>query len=150
MTTPEQKPWTRPEDNNWTPEDVAQEIGKNLRIGGINFKISGLLASKGNALFGDPDDQIIIPITTGMKQVFGVDRLNQIYAQTARAEDATKAAAEIEEALRKAHKLTNSEESDFQVRTQQEFMELQDASSQTLTFLLTGIAAVALAWATRT
>ncbi len=119
-------------------------IGRNLRIGGINFKITGLLASKGNALFGDPDDQIVIPITTGMNQVFGVDRLNQIYAQTARAEDATRAAAEIEEVLRKAHKLTNSEESDFQVRTQQEFMELQDASSQTLTFLLTGIAAVAL------
>lgn len=119
-------------------------IGKTLRIGGINFKILGLLASKGNALFGDPDDQIVIPITTGMKQVFGVDRLNQILAQTAQADDATRASADIGEALRKAHKLTNSQDDDFQVRTQQEFMELQDQSSQTLTFLLTGIAAVAL------
>ncbi len=104
----------------------------------------GLLKLKGSALFGDPDDQILIPISTGMKQVFGVDNLNQIYAQTAKAEDATTAAAEIETALRKSHKLTASEDSDFSVRTQQEFMQIQDASSQTLTFLLTGIAAVAL------
>src|SRR5688500_3181793 len=63
-------------------------IGKSLRIGGINFKIVGLLALKGSALFGDPDDQIVIPVTTGMKQVFGQDYLSNIYAQTAKAEDA--------------------------------------------------------------
>jgi putative ABC transport system permease protein len=119
-------------------------IGKSLRIKGINFKIIGLLALKGSALFGDPDDQIVIPVTTGMKQVFGVDSVSQIYAQTARAEEADKAAAEIEDALRKSHKLAASAESDFSVRTQQEFMQLGDQSSQTLTFLLTGIAAVAL------
>jgi putative ABC transport system permease protein len=119
-------------------------IGKSLRIKGINFKIIGLLALKGSALFGDPDDQIVIPVTTGMKQVFGVDSVSQIYAQTAKAEQATKASGEIEEALRKSHKLLPSAENDFSVRTQQEFMQLGDQSSQTLTFLLTGIAAVAL------
>jgi len=124
-------------------EGVAP-VGKSLRIQGINFQIVGLLAVKGSAMFGDPDDQIVIPITTGMKQVFGVDNISNIYAQTAKAEDATAASAQIEESLRKSHKLKATEESDFSVRTQQEFMEIQDASSQTLTFLLTGIAGVAL------
>jgi len=119
-------------------------IGKSLRIKGINFKIIGLLASKGSAMFGDPDDQIVIPVSTGMKQVFGATSLSQIYAQTAKAEDATRASQEIENAIRKSHKLTGSEDSDFSVRTQAEFMQIQDQSSQTLTFLLTGIAAVAL------
>lgn len=119
-------------------------IGKSLRIKGINFRIVGLLASKGSALFGDPDDQIVIPISTGMKQVFGVDSLSNIYAQTAKAEEATRAADEITAALRKTHKLSANQEPDFNVRTQQEFMQIQDQSSQTLTFLLTGIAAVAL------
>jgi putative ABC transport system permease protein len=130
-----------------TAEDLfgdSTPIGKSLRIGGINFRIVGLLALKGTAIFGNPDDQIVIPVTTGMKQVFGVDYLSNIYAQTAQAEQATKAAAEIEDALTKAHKILPGEESDFSVRTQQEFMEIQDQSSQTLTFLLTGIAAVAL------
>jgi putative ABC transport system permease protein len=68
-------------------------IGKSLRIKGINFRIIGLLALKGSALFGDPDDQIVIPVTTGMKQVFGVDSVSQIYAQTAKADQAIKASA---------------------------------------------------------
>ncbi len=119
-------------------------VGKSLRIQGINFTIVGLLALKGSAMFGDPDDQIVIPISTGMKQVFGVTTLSNIYAQTAKAEDATQAASEIDAALRKAHKLSPDQDPDFNVRTQEEFMQIQDASSQTLTFLLTGIAAVAL------
>ncbi|HVF10384.1 MAG TPA: ABC transporter permease, partial [Abditibacteriaceae bacterium] len=119
-------------------------IGKALRIGGINFKIVGLLALKGSALFGDPDDQIVIPVTTGMKQVFGQDHLSNIYAQTAKAEDAVKASIEIENVLMKAHKIAPNDDPDFTVRTQQEFMQVGDQASQTLTFLLTGIAAVAL------
>lgn len=122
----------------------AAPIGRNLRIRGINFKIVGLLALKGSAMFGDPDDQIVIPITTGMKQVFGVDNLSNIYAQTARAEDAIQASSEISAALRKSHKLGPGKEDDFSVRTQAEFMQIQDQSSQTLTLLLTGIAGVAL------
>jgi len=119
-------------------------IGKSLRIKGISFKIVGLLASKGSAMFGDPDDQIVIPITTAMNQVFGVDYLSNIFAQTKNADDATKAATEIEAALRKSHKLKGKDENDFEVRTQQEFMQVGEQSSQTLTLLLTGIAGVAL------
>ena len=74
----------------------AAPIGRELRIRGINFTIVGLLSLKGSAMFGDPDDQIVIPITTGMKQLFGVTNLSNIYAQTANAEDATQASAEIE------------------------------------------------------
>ena len=122
----------------------AAPVGRELRIRGINFKIVGLLALKGSAMFGDPDDQIVIPITTGMKQLFGVTNLSNIYAQTASADDATKASDEIETTLRKAHHIAADKDSDFSVRTQAEFMQIQDASSQTLTFLLTGIAGVAL------
>jgi putative ABC transport system permease protein len=119
-------------------------IGKNLRIQGVSFEIVGLLASKGNALFGDPDDLIMIPITTGMKQVFGIDYLSNIYAQTAEADQADQATKEIEAALRKTHRLRTGEPDDFRVRAQQEFMQMQEQSSQTLTLLLSGIAGVAL------
>ena len=122
----------------------ASPLGRALRIRGINFQIVGLLALKGSAMFGDPDDQIVIPITTGMKQVFGATNLSIIFAQTATANDATKAATEIAVALRKAHRIETGKDDDFSVRTQAEFMQIQNASSQTLTLLLTGIAGVAL------
>ena len=119
-------------------------IGQTLRIQGIPFRIIGLLALKGSSMFSDPDDQIIVPVSTGMKQVFGVTALQQIQAQTAKAEDSAKAAQEITDLLRKRHKLAPDAEDDFNVRTQQEFLQFGDESSKTFTFLLTGIAAVAL------
>jgi putative ABC transport system permease protein len=122
----------------------AEPVGRSLRIQGVSFDIIGLLASKGSALFGDPDDLIMIPITTGMKQVFGINYLSNIYAQTAQANGADKATAEIEAALRKTHRIKAGEDDDFSVRAQQEFMQMQEQSSQTLTLLLSGIAGVAL------
>ena len=119
-------------------------IGKSLRVNNINFKIVGILKSKGSALFGDPDDQVVIPLTTGMKQVFGVDSVSQIYAQTADSADSPKAVKQIEEVLRKRHDIKKGEESDVQVRSQQELMQFGDTATQILTFLLSGIAGVAL------
>ncbi|MDQ3814531.1 MAG: ABC transporter permease [Armatimonadota bacterium] len=119
-------------------------IGKSLRIKGINFKIIGLMAVKGAALFGDPDDQIYIPVTTGMKQVFGVDYINQLYTQTATVEQTAAAVEELKAALRKSHRLLPDADDDFIVRTQAEFMQTQEQAGQAFTFLLTGIAAVAL------
>ena len=122
----------------------AAPIGKSLRIKGINFKIIGLMALKGAALFGDPDDQIYVPVTTGMKMVFGVDNINQIYAQVASLDRSAQAVSEIEAAMRKSHKLLPSADSDFMIRTQAEFMQTQNEAGQAFTYLLSGIAAVAL------
>jgi putative ABC transport system permease protein len=119
-------------------------IGRSLRIRGVNFKIVGIMALKGNALFGDPDDQIYVPITTGMKQLFGSDSVSRITAQVRTMEQSARAVNEIENAMRKSHKLLPSAENDFNVRTQAEFMETQEQAGQAFTFLLSGIAAVAL------
>jgi putative ABC transport system permease protein len=119
-------------------------IGKSVRIRGINFKIIGIMALKGAALFGNPDDQIYVPVTTGMKQIFGTDNLSQISAQVANLDRSAVAVQEMETALRKSHKLLPSAESDFSIRTQAEFMQTQEQAGQAFTFLLSGIAAVAL------
>ena len=119
-------------------------IGKTLRIQRINFTIVGILKSKGSSLFGDPDDQIIIPLTTGMKQVFGVDDISTISAQTANASDSPKAVEQIKAALRVHRKIRPPAKDDFDVRSQQELMQFGDTATQILTYLLSGIAGVAL------
>src|SRR4030081_3995744 len=64
-------------DNLGVP--AASLVGQNVRIGGFLFEVIGVLASKGNAGgFGNPDDQVLIPITTAQFRVFGSDRLRQI------------------------------------------------------------------------
>jgi ABC-type antimicrobial peptide transport system permease subunit len=124
--------------------DDAAPIGKSLRIKGIGFKIIGLMALKGAESFGDADDQVCIPVTTGMKMVFGQDYIERIYAQAASMEKTAQAVAEIETVLKKQHKIPANRDPDFSVRTQAEFIQTQEQASQTFTLLLTGIAAVAL------
>ena len=119
-------------------------IGKTLRIAQVNCTIVGILQSKGSSLFGDPDDQILIPLTTGMNQVFGVKDISTISAQTANASDSPGAVEQIKAALRVSRKIKGKEKNDFDVRSQQELMSFGDTATQILTFLLSGIAGVAL------
>src|SRR5436305_551550 len=58
-------------------------LGENIRIRGIQFAVVGILESKGQATpFGNPDDQILIPITTarfreiGVRKALGATRRN--------------------------------------------------------------------------
>ncbi len=122
----------------------GKPIGKTMRIAQMNFVIVGILQSKGSAIFGDPDDQILIPLTTGMKQVFGVDEVTMISAQAGSAEDSPRAVKQIKQALRRRHKIRPPEKDDFDVRSQQELMQFGDTATQILTYLLSGIAGVAL------
>ena len=56
-------------------------IGEAIRIKGLQFTVIGILKSKGQSSpFGDPDDQVLIPITTGRFRLFGTDRLRSISA----------------------------------------------------------------------
>ncbi len=119
-------------------------IGKTLRIAQVNCEIVGILQSKGSSLFGDPDDQILIPLTTGMKQVFGVDDISTISAQAANADDSPRAVEQIKAALRKSRKIKAREKNDFDVRSQQELMSFGNNLTRILTLLLGGIAGVAL------
>src|SRR3954451_1962286 len=54
-------------------------VGEPVRIRGIQFTVVGVLKSKGQATpFGNPDDQVLVPITTGRFRLFGSDRLRSV------------------------------------------------------------------------
>ncbi|MDI6827230.1 MAG: ABC transporter permease [Armatimonadota bacterium] len=119
-------------------------LNKIVRINGINFKIIGTTVAKGTGGWMDQDDVIFIPLTTGMKRVFGVDFIRSISVQAKSIDRMTEASAQIEELLRKRHKIGPASESDFMIRNQAEFMETAEQASRTFTMLLAGIAAVSL------
>lgn len=119
-------------------------INKIVRINGINVKIIGMTVAKGTGGFGDPDDQIIIPLTTAQKKVFGIDYIRSISVQAKSMERMTEASMQIDELLRKRHKVGPASEPDFMIRSQAEVMETAEQMSQTFTMLLAGIATVSL------
>jgi putative ABC transport system permease protein len=124
------------------PYDI---IGQRVRIGGVQFTIIGTLAPKGaGSVFGSPDDQVIVPFGTGHYRLFKTDWVDDIFALAASEGDLPVATAEIEAALRRAHRLREGQPDDFRVRNQATFLETLNEATQIFTSLLAGIAAVSL------
>lgn len=120
-------------------------IGKRVRIKGIPFDIIGITATKGTAgSFGDPDDQFFIPITTAMRRVFGVDNVRTIDVEAKSMDLMDQASQEIKKALRKAHRLHEGAEDDFDIRSQAEIMQMANQAAGIFTLVLGGIASVSL------
>jgi putative ABC transport system permease protein len=120
-------------------------VGQNVRIGGFLFQVIGVLASKGSGGgFGNPDDQVLIPLTTAQFRVFGTDRLRQIGVLASSEAEIPNAMAEIQKTLRRLHRLRVGIPDDFQIRNQADFLNTLGETTQIFTFLLSGIAAVSL------
>ncbi len=119
-------------------------IGKTMKLKGINFQIVGVLKSKGDQGYFNPDDQAIIPYTTAMKQVLGLEYIHEIDLQVAPNADITQAQQEATELLRKQHRLQPDAPDDFNIRNQAEFIETASSFSRVFTVLLGGIASILL------
>jgi putative ABC transport system permease protein len=120
-------------------------IGENVRIGSVQFEVIGVLASKGQgAGFGNPDDQVLIPIQTAQFRLIGSDRLRSINVLAASEDDITAAMAEIRRTLRREHRLRAGVSDDFRLRTQADFLNTLGETTQIFTLLLASIAFVSL------
>ena len=119
-------------------------LGKMIRIQGVAFRIVGIMALKGSAMFGNPDDQVYIPVTAGMKLVFGVDYVTQLNAQVGEVTKNEQAKQELEKTLRKMHRLKDGDEADFTILSQAELLRSVNVIGTALTLLLAGIASISL------
>ena len=120
-------------------------IGQEIQIRGIPFEIIGVLASKGSAMgFGNPDEQVLIPLQTARYRIMGTDRLRTITVDASNVEQMTLTMIEIERVLRREHKIRPGGENDFQIRNQSDILATFQQTTETFTYLLAGIAAVSL------
>jgi putative ABC transport system permease protein len=124
------------------PEDL---VGQNVRLRGIQFEVIGVLEAKGSTGgWGDPDDQVLIPLGTAQFRVFGTDNIRQIGVIAASEATIPNTMAEIQKILRRKHRLLPGRDDDFQIRSQADFLNTLGETTQIFTFLLSGIAAVSL------
>jgi putative ABC transport system permease protein len=125
-----------------TPEAL---IGETVRIRGTQFTVVGVLASKGQAsAFQDPDDEVLIPIETARFRVNGTDRLNSISALAESEDKIPDAMGDIQRVLRREHRIAQGLPDDFQIRNQSDILATTQETTQVMTYLLSGIAAVSL------
>jgi len=118
--------------------------GQLVRIKNVPFKVDCVLEKKGGSMMGDQDDVVIVPYTTAMKRLTGKNKLNTIYVSATSVQTVAQAQSEVEALLRQRHHLGPGQDSDFTMRSQQEFAAMSEQSSQTLSMLLASAAAISL------
>ncbi|MCA9796514.1 MAG: ABC transporter permease, partial [Candidatus Eremiobacteraeota bacterium] len=122
-----------------------EPIGQTVRIGRVPFRVVGVLSVKGEAAFGqNQDDLVVVPYSTAMKRLFNQNNLRNILASAQSEEAVPTAVAEITDILKVRHRIRDGQEEDFSVRTQAEFAQTAAESTRVFTMLLGGIASVSL------
>lgn len=120
-------------------------IGKDIRIHKNSFKVVGVLDEKGSGTMGnDQDDVIVVPYTTMMERVMGVDYLRMIYIQAKEGEDLERVQADIENILRVRHGIKNPDLDDFNVNNMASIMKAVEENTATMTLFLGAVAAISL------
>jgi putative ABC transport system permease protein len=123
---------------------AAEMIGRTIQIRGIPFQVLGVLSPKGSVGFGNPDDDVMIPLQTARFRVMGTDRLRTITVQAIDVPSMNLAMIEIERVLRRQHKLAPGADNDFRIRNRRDALDTFAATTQTFKYLLAGVAAVSL------
>jgi len=123
----------------------ADPTGATVRINNQPFRVIGVMTSKGQAAFGqDQDDTAFVPYTTVQKRLQGVTHVSNIVVSAADGVPLERVAADVRTLLRERHRLNGAADDDFMVRTQEEMTSVLTSTTQTMTYLLAGIAAVSL------
>jgi putative ABC transport system permease protein len=122
-------------------DDPLEQV---IKLRGVNFRVIGVLKSKGDQGWFNPDDQAIVPYTTAMKQLFGQDFLREIDIQAKDGVNLNDVQDRVTTLLRKRHRTQPDADNDFQIQNQAEMLETMSSVTQTFTLLLGGIAGISL------
>jgi putative ABC transport system permease protein len=126
---------------------VGDAIGQYIRLGKHPFRVIGVLTKKGQSPFGeDQDDRILMPIGSFRARVSpsAPGKVQMLLASATSERTVDRAVEQIDRILRQRHQIDPDDEPDFVIRTQAEFRKSQEQIIDTLTVLLSSIAAVSL------
>ncbi|MGN0258131.1 MAG: ABC transporter permease, partial [Bacteroides sp.] len=120
-------------------------IGKVVRFNQVPFRVIGVLKSKGyNSMGMDQDDVVLAPYTTVMKRLLAQTYLSGLFCSALSEEMTDLATDEITTLLRRNHKLRESDDDDFTIRSQQELSSMLNSTTDLMTTLLACIAGISL------
>jgi len=123
----------------------SDPVGQYINVKNIQFKVVGVLATKGTGAFGiDQDNLVLVPITVGQKQMLGINYFSDIEVQANNAYTISFVQSRVESILEKNHSITNSAKDDFTIETQQDVLSLLGNITSILTLFLAAIASISL------
>jgi len=119
-------------------------IDEIIRIKKVNFRVIGVLKAKGEQGWFNPDEMVVIPYSTAMKQILGQEYLNEINVKAKQDADLESVMEDITRLLRHRHRIRPGGEDDFHLHNRAEIVEMASSFAQTFAILLGGIASISL------
>ncbi|MBI5315094.1 MAG: ABC transporter permease [Nitrospirae bacterium] len=129
-------------------ESDEEIVGSEIRIRNVPLRVIGILTPKGQSITGqDQDDLVVLPFSTAERKVLGTKFLGTvgiILVATQTRHDIPVAVGDIKDLLRTRHRLQQSEEDDFTIRTMEDIAKTTAGTSRTMMFMLMSIASISL------
>ncbi|MCU0483327.1 MAG: ABC transporter permease [Chloroflexi bacterium] len=124
----------------------ADAVGADISIGGLPFRVIGILQTKGSSGFQSADDQVMVPLST-MRHYFSgssTRTIRSIGVSVGTRDQMETVKALITSSLRERHDLASTAASDFTVTDQTQLISTAGEVSTTMSVLLGGIASISL------
>ncbi len=133
--------------------DTDDPLNKSIRLNRVQFQVVGVLAARGGTGFGSIDSQLFVPITTAQQKLFGQRQqgatgtgksVSSIVAKASDPNKVERTISQITDVLRERHKISGSQQDDFQVINQQDLLQAAKDQAATYTIFLLVIASISL------
>jgi len=125
--------------------DNESALSQRIRIGTNYFTVIGILESKGAAMGGNnQDDVVMIPLDTAMTRLNNTQSIAQIVMSVKSKEYMDAAQKETIAILCESRRIADTSNADFDIMNQADMIDMASATMKTLTTLLAAIAGVSL------
>ncbi|MGC9968625.1 MAG: ABC transporter permease [Minisyncoccia bacterium] len=120
-------------------------IGTTIRIKNIDFKVVGVMVSKGGSGFNNQDNMIYVPLTAAQHFLVGnVSYVTEIDVQAQDQQSMTQVQSDITNLLLARHNISDPTLADFNVLNQADIVAAASSVTGTFTTLLAAIAGISL------
>lgn len=119
-------------------------IGQNVRLGGVNLQVIGVLKHRGEMMSINMDKVLLLPLKTSQTFVNKEDFVQSIQAVVKDKKDFPRAKEELKGFIRARHQITDPKDDDFVITTMDEALSSIDAILNALSALLGLLAAISL------
>jgi len=120
-------------------------IGEMIKINKVNFQVIGILPEKGATGFRDQDDVVIIPVLTAMHRLLGKDYVDSIDLEISDPSKMDMAEDKIIDMMNTRHRVAPAlRKSAFEIRNMADIQAAVQQSSDTMSVLLSAVAAISL------
>jgi macrolide transport system ATP-binding/permease protein len=115
-----------------------------MRVDRVYMEVVGVMPETGASMRWDPNDQILIPITTAMRRLLGKDHVDLVEVQVRERDEMEMAEAMVKRLLLRRYRLPLDEEDAFRVRNMADLQQAITETSDTMAMLLASIGIISL------